>query len=284
MSVASTDPPFRCDTLLIVGVGLIGGAIAQHAKALRVANRIVGLGRDAARLKLAEKSGIIDRSATSVAEAGACDLAIVCTPVDRIVADVQSLVESRTPPKLITDAGSVKESICEPLQNVRQFVGSHPLAGSEKSGFEHASAVQLKSRVCVLTPGSLTPDDALRAIDGFWRAIGMQTVTMHANTHDRILARTSHFPHVIAYALASLLEPGDAPYVAGGFRDTTRIAASDAALWTPILMANRDAVLETLKAHMGVLSMIEDALVKRDAGLLQERLLEGQRARQSLNS
>jgi prephenate dehydrogenase len=284
MSVTSSDPPFRCDTLLIVGVGLIGGAIAQHARSLRVANRIVGLGRDGVRLKQAEKSGIIDRSATTVAEAGACDLAIVCTPVDRIVADVQSLVESRTPPRLITDAGSVKESICGPLKNVRQFVGSHPLAGSEKSGFEHASAVQFKDRVCVLTPCSETPDDSLRAIDGFWQAIGMQTVTMHAHTHDRILARTSHFPHVIAYALASLLEPGDSPYVAGGFRDTTRIAASDASLWTPILLANRDAVLETLKMHKGVLDSIEDALVKRDAALLRERLLEGQRARQSLNT
>jgi prephenate dehydrogenase len=284
MSVTSTDPPFRCNTLLIAGVGLIGGAIAQHARALRVANRIIGLGRDAARLKQAEKSGVIDRGVTTIAEAGSCDLAIVCTPVDRIVADVQSLVESRTPPKLITDAGSVKESICTPLRSVRQFVGSHPLAGSEKSGFEHASAVQFKDRVCVLTPSSTTPDDSLRSIDGFWQAIGMQTVTMHAETHDRILARTSHFPHVIAYALASLLESGDAPYVAGGFRDTTRIAASDASLWTPILLANRDAVLETLKAHKGVLESIEDALVNRDAALLRERLLEGQRARQSLNS
>jgi prephenate dehydrogenase len=284
MSVTSADPPFRCDTILIVGVGLIGGAIAQHAKAMNIARRIIGLGRDAARLKQAEKSGIIDRRPTTVAEAGSCDLAVVCTPVDRIVADVQSLVESRTPPRLITDAGSVKQSICDPLKSIRQFVGSHPLAGSEKSGFEHAAAVQFKDRVCVLTPSSTAADDALGAIDGFWRAIGMQTVTMQAEVHDRILARTSHFPHVIAYALASLLESGDAPFVAGGFRDTTRIAASDAALWAPILLANRDAVLETLKAHKGVLESIEDALVNRDAGLLRERLLEGQRARQSLNS
>jgi 3-phosphoshikimate 1-carboxyvinyltransferase len=112
----------------------------------------------------------------------------------------------------------------------------------------------------------------------------MQTVTMRADTHDRILARTSHFPHVVAYVLASLLESGDAPYVAGGFRDTTRIAASDAALWTPILLANRDAVLEALRAHKDALEQVEDALVKRDATLLLERLLEGQRARQSLNT
>jgi len=284
MSVTPSDPPFRCDTLLIVGVGLIGGAIAQHARSLNVARRIVGLGRDAGRLAQAQKSGLIDRAATTVAEAGASDLAIVCTPVDRIVADVRSLVESRTPPTLITDAGSVKEAICEPLKGIRKFVGSHPLAGSEKSGFEHAAAVQFSDRVCVLTPHSGTPDDSLRAVDGFWQAIGMQTVTMHADAHDRILARTSHFPHIVAYALASLLEPGDAAYAAGGFRDTTRIAASDAALWVPILLANRDAVLETLKTHQGVLDSIEDALKKRDAQLLLERLQIGQRSRQSLNS
>lgn len=140
MSVISTDPPFRCDTLLIVGVGLIGGAIAQHARKQGVARRIVGLGRNAARMKQAEKSGVVDRAVTTVADVGGCDLAIVCTPVDRIVGEVQSLVESRTAPRLITDAGSVKSSICTPLQSVRQFVGSHPLAGSEKSGFEHAAS------------------------------------------------------------------------------------------------------------------------------------------------
>jgi prephenate dehydrogenase len=283
MSVPSNDPPYRCDTLLIVGVGLIGGAIAQHARKLGVARNIVGLGRDAGRLKAAVTSRVVDRGATTVAEAGPVDLAIVCTPVDRIVADVQALVESRTPPRLITDAGSVKESICEPLRGLRQFVGSHPLAGSEKSGFEHAASVQFQDRVCVLTPSSETPDDVLREIDAFWRAIGMQTVSMHAPTHDRILARTSHFPHVVAYALASLLEPGDAPYVAGGFRDTTRIAASDAGLWTSILMANRDAVLESLSRHAGEMSQIEAALNGRDAAELQRLLAAAQRARESLN-
>ena len=283
MSVPPNDPPYRCDTLLIVGVGLIGGAIAQHARMLGVAKSIVGLGRDAGRLKSAVTSKVIDRGAMSVEEAGPVDLAIVCTPVDRVAADVQSLVESRTPPGLITDAGSVKESICEPLRRVRQFVGSHPLAGSEKSGFEHASAVQFRDRVCVLTPTSETPDDVLRPIDGFWRAIGMQTVSMHAQTHDRILARTSHFPHVVAYALASLLEPGDSPYVAGGFRDTTRIAASDAGLWTSILMANREAVLETLRRHTEGMASIEAALECRDVGELRRLLGDAQRAREGLN-
>lgn len=283
MSVAQSDPPFRCDTLLIAGVGLIGGAIAQHARALKVAKTIIGLGRDGGRLQAAVGAGVIDRGTTDVRDIGPCDLAIVCTPVDCIVSDVLALAASVNPPRLITDAGSVKESICEPLREVRQFVGSHPLAGSEKSGFEYSSAVSLKGRVCVLTPVNETQDDALRAIDGFWQSIGMQTVVMPAPVHDRILARTSHFPHVVAYALASLLEPGDAPYVAGGFRDTTRIAASDAGLWTSILLANRASVLETLRRHARGMAEIEQALSHGDEQRLRELLEQAQRARQSLN-
>ncbi|QDT53109.1 prephenate dehydrogenase [Caulifigura coniformis] len=284
MSVAENDPPFRCETLLIVGVGLIGGAIAQHARQLGVAKNVIGLGRDASRLRAAEADGVIDRGVTTAGDVGACDLAVVCTPVDRVVADVQSLAGLARPPRVITDAGSVKEAICAPLHCVGQFVGSHPLAGSEKSGFEHASAVQFKDRICVLTPVPEAPADVLRAVRGFWEAIGMKTVTLDARTHDQVLARTSHFPHVIAYALASLLEPGDAPFVAGGFRDTTRIAASDPALWTSILMANRDAVLETFRRHRQKMAMIEEALASEDAELLRAGLLEGQRVRQSLNS
>lgn len=283
MSITPSDPPFHCETLLIVGVGLIGGAIAQHARGLKVARTIVGLGRDAGRIRAAVDAGVIDRGVTSAAAMGPADLAIVCTPVDRIIEDVMALVASKTPPRLITDAGSVKEAICEPLRSVPQFVGSHPLAGSEKSGFEHAAAVQFKDRVCVLTPSAETPHDALRRVDGFWQAIGMQTVSMPAHTHDRILARTSHFPHAVAYALAGLLENGDAPYVAGGFRDTTRIAASDAGLWTSILMANRQAVLETLRRHSEGMQRIEDALERGEAGELRDLLAQAQRARESLN-
>ena len=283
MSVPSTDPPFRCETLLIVGVGLIGGAIAQHARALKVARTIVGLGRDQSRLDAAVRAGVIDRGSTNANALGPIDLAIVCTPVDRVVDDVMSLVASKSPPRLITDAGSVKESICGPLKSVRQFVGSHPLAGSEKNGFEHASAVQFKDRVCVLAPDAETPPDVLQAVDRFWRAIGMQTVAMPATIHDRILARTSHFPHVVAYALAGLLDPGDAPFVAGGFRDTTRIAASDAGLWTSILMANRHAVLETLRQHAELMKGIEASLERGDAAELRHTLASAQRARESLN-
>ncbi len=284
MPPSDSAPPFRCESLLIVGVGLIGGAIAQHARSLKVARTIIGLGRGAARIEAAVGAGIIDRGVTNADDAGPVDLAIVCTPVDRVVHDVTSLVESRTPPRWITDAGSVKEAICGPLQSVASFVGSHPLAGSEKSGFEYASAVHFQGRMCVLTPSPDASTDVVQAVEGFWKAIGMQTVSMPAATHDGILARTSHFPHVAAYALANLLEAGDAPFVAGGFRDTTRIAASDAALWTSILMANRQAVLETLRRHSGQMDRIEAALAAGNAAELQQLLKQAQQRRESLNS
>jgi prephenate dehydrogenase len=283
MSDQVDDAPFRCRTLAIVGVGLIGGAIAQHARRLHVATTIIGVGRNAARLDAARGAGIIDRGVTHPGQIGDCDLAVVCTPVDRIVADVQELVACRNPPVLITDAGSVKDSICGPLASVAQFVGSHPLAGSEKNGFEHSSGVQLAGRVCVVTPSSHPQPRVTSEIEQFWRALGMQVVTMPADRHDRILARTSHFPHLAAYALASLLEPGDAPFVAGGFRDTTRIAASDPLLWTSILLANRDSVLDTLDQHADAMARLRSALADRDASRLESILAEAQHVRTGLD-
>jgi prephenate dehydrogenase len=284
MSFDEDEPPFRCDVLLIAGVGLIGGAIAQHARKFGLAKTIIGLGRDEKRLQAAVAAGVIDRIATNSRDVGPVDLAVICTPVNRIVDDVLSLVDNGSTPTLMTDAGSVKEAICEPLSEVRQFVGSHPLAGSEKSGFEHAASVSFQGRVCVLTPPPEAFDDVLRPIDRFWRAIGMQTVTMPARTHDGILARTSHAPHAVAFALANLLRNGDAPYVAGGFRDTTRIAASDAPLWASILLANRTAVRESLKECLSGLSEIEQALERGDEAALTQILNRAQKARRSLDA
>jgi prephenate dehydrogenase len=236
---------FRCDSLAIIGVGLLGGAIAMQARTRGITKEVIGFGRSASRLDAARRAGVIDRVATDVQQLCGTSLAIVCTPVDRIVADVRALAALKQPPALITDVGSVKSAICEPLRDLPQFVGSHPLAGSEKKGFEHAHEVTLDDRVCVVTEMEGNRS-ASTSIQSFWRSLGMQVITMDVERHDEVLARTSHFPHVAAYALASLLKSGDEAFVAGGFRDTTRIAASDPELWASILLMNRDAVQKSL--------------------------------------
>jgi prephenate dehydrogenase len=273
---------FRCDSLAIIGVGLLGGAIATQARARGITKEVIGFGRSASRLDAARRAGVIDRAATDVQQLSGTPLAIVCTPVDRIVADVRALAALKQPPALITDVGSVKRAICEPLRDLPQFVGSHPLAGSEKKGFEHAHEVTLNDRVCVVTEMEGN-GSASTSAQSFWRSLGMQVITMGAGRHDEILARTSHFPHAAAYALASLLKSGDEPFVAGGFRDTTRIAASDPELWASILLMNRDAVQKSLTDYQQWLDQLSRSLQDRNEKSLIELLKSAQASRRRID-
>jgi cyclohexadieny/prephenate dehydrogenase len=282
MPQAADTTGFRCETLAIVGVGLLGGAIALQAKSRGIARNVIGLGRNRSRLEAAQRAGVIDRCTTDVGELAGKALTIVCTPVDRIVKDVEALTALSEPPSLITDVGSVKGTICDALQGVPQFVGSHPLAGSEKQGFEHAHEVTLDGRVCVVT-GSSRNQTASNSISSFWQTLGMHVIAMDHRRHDEVLARTSHFPHVAAYALASQLKPGDEACVAGGFRDTTRIAASDPELWASILLMNRDAVQKSLSDYQKWLDQLSRSLQDGNEKAIVELLKSAQASRQRIN-
>lgn len=281
----SPDPPkpFHCDTLAIVGVGLIGGAVARDARQSRAAKRILGLGRDTARLQAARHAGLIDEGSTDPRNLEAADVVVVCTPVDRIVADVRSLAPIVKPAALLTDAGSVKGAICKNLADIPNFIGSHPLAGSEKRGFEHADDVLLKGRTCVVTPTVPTPSPLVDAATGFWSTLGMNVVQLSPDDHDAALARTSHFPHLAAYALAGLLREGDIRFAASGFRDATRIAGSDPELWTAILSMNRNAVQKTLHEFRQSLDQLEDLLAASNSSGLRDVLEESQQKRLKLD-
>jgi cyclohexadieny/prephenate dehydrogenase len=282
MPPAPDTTGFRCETLAIVGVGLLGGAIALQAKARGIARTVIGLGRNKLRLEAAQRAGVIDCCSTDVQELAGASLAVVCTPVDRIVDDVKVLSVLPQPPSLITDVGSIKGVICETLQHVPRFVGSHPLAGSEKQGFEHAHDVTLDGRVCVVTD-SPRNHEASASIKSFWQSLGMQVIAMDARRHDEVLARTSHFPHVAAYALASQLKPGDEACVAGGFRDTTRIAASDPELWASILLMNREAVQKSIAEHERWLKQLSQFLGADEHAPLVELLRAAQATRLRIN-
>jgi prephenate dehydrogenase len=173
-------------------------------------------------------------------------LVVVCTPVDRIAADVRALAAHARPGTLLTDAGSSKREICSELASGLPegviYIGSHPLAGSEKQGFEHAVGGLFHHRVCVITPGDTTPRPEYERLRRFWEYLGSTTIEMSADEHDRALAQTSHVPHLAAAAVALTLADANRQFVAGGFRDTTRIAAGDPELWAAILLSNANDV------------------------------------------
>lgn len=277
-------------SVAIYGVGLLGGSIAAALKQRRLARRVIGIGRNAERLQAAVDAGLLDDFAV---DAGVTErdwnLVIVGTPVDRIAGDVRSLAAVSKPGTIITDVGSVKAPILEALGTRLEvapgveFVGSHPLAGSEKRGFEAAWPELFQNRVTVVTPAASNSTAAVETITAFWQSLGSRVVTMSAGAHDRALATTSHLPHVAAAALAAILQPEQQPLAASGFRDTTRIAAGDPDLWVAILLANRDAVLSSLGELTASLQTFESAIRDGDESRLREALQTAKRHRDALS-
>ena len=275
MKTPDSVPGDFAETVAIAGVGLIGGSIAAALKHRGFQGQILGVGRNANRLNAAKSQGLIDDFAEQVKDITA-DLWIFCTPVDRIVSGVLEVRGSPGRTTLVTDAGSVKREICEAINSrlpmAVEFIGSHPLAGSEQKGFEHADAKLFVNRLCVLTPEKSTSQEQLTRLQTFWKFLGMRVVEMEAVAHDRALAETSHLPHLIASVLAGTLDEENAHLAATGFADTTRIASGDPELWTAIFLQNAESVSKALEKFTDHLAAFREALIQKDADALHHLL------------
>ena len=272
--------------LTIVGVGLLGGSIGLAAKRRGVADCVRGLGRSRETLDEAKALGAIDEAHLDPAAAlGGSDLVVLCTPVDRIAAQVSEYAPLCGPNGVLTDVGSTKAQIVDEIERLGgafRFVGSHPLAGSEKRGVRHADANLFVGRTTIVTP-SRTDPTALDVVTRFWQSLGSTVHQMSPQAHDDALARTSHLPHLIASALAGIVPAELAPLTATGFRDTTRIAAGDPGLWSAIFTQNQAAVLTALDAFRARLDEFRTALDAGDAAGLDRLLLEGKNFRDALD-
>jgi prephenate dehydrogenase len=220
--------------------------------------------------------------------AAQAQLVIVCTPVGRIVDDVLAAAAASRQGCLITDAGSTKAEIVAGLEGrlngKTHFIGSHPLAGSEKNGPGAASAELFVDRTVVITPTKTTRPADLAGLAAFWQSLGANVVSMPAATHDKILAATSHLPHLAASALAAATGEDDLPWVASGWLDTTRVAAGDAELWRQIFESNRPQLLKALAKYEKSLAALRRALERGDQRKLTEILLEAKRKRDAVGS
>jgi prephenate dehydrogenase len=277
------------DTLTIVGVGLLGGSLGLAAKRRGLVRHVVGVGRDAARLADAKAAGAIDVVATDLVNGTAnADLVVVCTPVDLIPKQVLEIAETAKHGCLVTDVGSTKQEIVAALAGKLpgrvRFVGSHPMAGSEKKGSAHAVADLFENRVTILTPTADTDPSAVEKVQQFWKAVGCRVMTMTPAEHDRAVAFVSHLPHIVAAALAGSVDPALLSVSAGGFRDTTRIAAASAAIWEPIFRTNREQVLAACEAFAARFEAFRTLLAADDGPGLIHWLNEGKRVRDALGS
>ena len=270
--------------LAVIGVGLIGGSFALGLKKAKAVSHVVGVGRNAANLKLAMERGILDSIAADAASAARdADLVLVAAPVgqyERIFAD---LANSKA---LITDAGSTKRDVIAAARKalgkrIAQFVPAHPIAGAEKSGAAAASAELFREKRVVLTPLRENRAALVEQVESAWQACGARVSRMDAEEHDAVLAVVSHLPHVLAYALVhGVAKRNNADqlfsFAAGGFRDFTRIASSHPEMWRDICLANRDRLLQELKSYGNELGSIRKLIQKGDgAGL--EKLFAGAR-------
>lgn len=282
MSESPHSPPEG--TVVVVGVGLIGGSLGAALRHFKAAGTVIGVGRDSHRLELARQAGLIDQASTDLASAArSADVIVFCTPVDRVAEGVRLASQFGRPETLLTDAGSVKQPICDALQDVANFVGSHPIAGSHRQGFEAARAQLFEGRLCVLTPIPDAPSQKVSRLKRLWESVGMRTVVMTAAEHDRSLAMTSHLPHVVAAALAGTLSDENRILTGSGFRDTTRIAGGDPELWTGILLQNGPRVIDGIETIQRQLNEFRKSLAAKDPASVKHWLTEGQKRRQAIS-
>jgi prephenate dehydrogenase len=286
MSTASPEQrPFR--RVAIYGVGLLGGSIGAALRRKSPTVEVIGVGRSEEKLRAAVERGQLTRFTTDPrAAARECDLLVFCTPVDEIPTGITYVVEACQPGTLITDVGSTKAIICEELYELTgdrvEFVGAHPIAGSDKTGAEHARADLFDGRLCVVTPRPNNTSAAVSRVVEFWQSLGLRIATTTPAEHDAALAVTSHLPHLVAAALAQQLEPSLVPYAATGFRDTTRVAAGSPELWTAIFQSNRDSLLDALSTFQNTLALYRAAIDGSDERQLSRLLAEAQYRRHLL--
>lgn len=275
------------NTIAIVGVGLIGASIGLALRRRGLADRIVGIGRNAQRLQTALDMGAVTEISTELAEGAAgAQLIVVCTPVGHVASHVRQAAAASPAGALITDAGSTKDVICRELAATpglaARFVGSHPMAGSEKSGAQYGRDDLFVDRVTVVTPREETPEELVLRIEAFWQSLGSRVVRMTPDAHDAAVAAVSHTPHLIASALAAATPRQHLALAGAGWSDTTRVAAGDADLWQQILLQNRHHVLETLDHFAAVLAALREALDTQDPVQLEHLLETGKQTRDAV--
>ncbi|MFQ5828011.1 MAG: prephenate dehydrogenase [Candidatus Methylomirabilia bacterium] len=277
--------------LSVVGLGLLGGSAAKAARARGLAREIVAVGRRPDRLARAVADGTVDRAAADLAEGvEGADLVLFSVPVVTLETLLAETWQFAPEDAVLTDVGSTKAAIVHTAERLGRsrplaFVGGHPMAGSEQSGYTASRADLFVSATVILTPTEETDQAAIKRVGEFWEAVGGRVVTLDPDVHDRVVAAVSHLPHLLADALVDAVtrfEPSALEFAGWGFKDTTRIAASDPRLWREIFLSNRAALAETVTAFRAALDRLEQLIKAQDSSGLEQALARIQGIRRRL--
>jgi prephenate dehydrogenase len=271
-------------TVAILGPGLIGGSLALALAELGLAKRLMIYARSPRALDEIRLSGVDAELTGNPSEAVRdADVVILCVPIEAMAALVHECRDALKPTALVTDVGSVKASVdrdLAPLLDGRAlWIGSHPMAGSERGGFSAAKADLFDGATVVLTPTKHTSRDAQHRAEKLWTALGANLAILSPEIHDQMVAAISHIPHLVAAALVNhAIQFGDLDLAAGGFRDTTRIASGSPELWAEILLANGDAVGFQVRQLIAQLTTLQNALNNQDLATAKTELLASLKA------
>ena len=267
------------ERVAVVGLGLLGGSVALAACARGAARAVVGTSRSRDAEDAALARGAVHAVAELEAAVRGADLVVLATPVSAMAGVLRRAAPALAPGALVTDVGSVKAFLAETLPGLlprgAAYVGAHPLAGSHLRGLAHARADLFEGATCVVTPTEASPPAAVERVAEFWSALGARVLRRSPAQHDVEVAWTSHLPHMLAFGYAAALAGAPsrvAEVSGGGFRDFTRIAHSDAELWSEILVANRKALAGPLQGFAAALRELSQALEAGDAEALERRL------------
>jgi len=278
-----TEPLF--DTMAIIGPGLIGSSIMRAARQQNAVRQIVASARSAETRQRVVELGIADKVVETNAEAvEGADLVIVCAPVGVCGTIAEEIAPHLKPGAIVSDVGSVKTSIVRDmgphLPDSVHFVPAHPVAGTEHSGPDAGFAELFDGRWCILTPPEGTDDEAVKRLAAFWALFGAHVEIMTPDHHDLVLAVTSHLPHLIAYTIVGTADELETvtrsevlKFSAGGFRDFTRIAASDPVMWRDVFLNNKDAVLEMLGRFNEDVAALTKAIRRGDGEALEQHFI-----------
>ncbi|MFT4517950.1 MAG: cyclohexadieny/prephenate dehydrogenase [Halioglobus sp.] len=284
---------YSADNLLIVGLGLIGGSLARALRQSGFSKRFIGYGHREPSLKRGVELGVIDEFTLDLDEALAkADLVVICTPTltaSDVLREILPKLQGRADGPVITDAASVKGTLRNTAVDLwgsmpPQLVLGHPIAGSEHSGVAASDAALFDKHRVILTPEAGNDLEAVELIRAMWESTGAQVMDMTVEQHDKVLAATSHLPHVLAYTLVDALSRSDASVdifncAAGGFRDFTRIASSDPVMWRDISLANKPALLDAIDLFSQHLAQLRTAVANEDDAALLETFSHAKQAR-----
>ena len=274
--------------ICIIGVGLIGGSFAAGLKQSNQVHTIVGYGRNEANLIKAQELMVIDEYSLDISEAlKDVDLVLIATPVNSFKAILEMIKPYITDQVIVTDVGSTKASVINIAKQVfghmpKNFIPAHPIAGKEQSGVEAAQADLFNNKRVIITPEDNSNALSVSAVSALWQSVGAKVEVMDADKHDDLLAMTSHLPHMLAFSLMDYLmssNPDACHYAAGGFKDFSRIASSDAVMWRDICINNPDQIIKHIEGYQESLSRIAHLIKNNQPEELEKLFSDAKSAR-----